>query len=323
MSELEALPEQSENLELGLDRWAESLIMRHGRESLSLIPYDPANPYHSANFIKAEAINQTSKQALENGNRAIGTENFGPLFGDLKQLPDGSGHPYGAMRQIKSHLRVRNHNVAIITNHADLMDLPLAQTALLSAIEHDNLGYQSAIIVNRALTRLAYNGIPVVDTLRQNGAVYLNMPRTSSAAKYGISDADSISFNRKMGKQLAIDLRELNSDGKSMLLAVSLAGSTMDLSNGYIETPNIEPTTSKFVLSRFNFVLPMSFYLPNLTSSKDWYKLHQPQIVSTDEEINQLMELLVLDTVDMTNRNAVYDGRRYLGKMAINQDDSQ
>jgi hypothetical protein len=317
MSELETPPLISADAELRLDSWAESLIERHGRDQLSLIPYDPSNPYHSPDFLKAEPDNPNLADAAHRGRQAVGPANFGPFFGDIKRLPDQGGHSYGAMRHLKSWLRSRNHNVALVTNHADLMDLPLAQTALFRALEDDAIGSQSSIIVSRTMTRLAYQGVPVVDMLRKNGSVYFTMPRTSSAEKYGIQEDESVNFNRRMGKQLANDLRQLKIQGKSMLLAVSLSGKTLDRSDGSVTMPDYEPTTAKLILNRFNCVLPMSIYLDNLTQNKDWYRLHPPQVLGSQKDMDQLMELLALDTVDLSGENVRYAGRQYLGKIAL------
>lgn len=317
MSKLEAPPILSETSETSLDIWAESLIERHGRDQLSLIPYDPSNPYHSSDFLKAEPDNPNMEDVSMRGREAVGEANFGPFFGDIRRLPDRVGHPYGALRQIKSRLGVKNHNVALVTNHADLMDLPLAQTALFRALEDDDIGYQSSIIVSRTMTRLAYRGVPVVDMLRKNGSVYFTMPRTSSAGKYGIHEEESVAFNRRMGRQLATDLRKLNEKGKSMLLAVSLSGKTLDRSDGSVTMPDFEPTTAKLMLSRFNCVLPMSIYLNNLVQKKDWYRLHPPQILGSEADMSRLMELLALDTVDLSGETVSYAGRQYLGKVAL------
>jgi hypothetical protein len=315
---LETISDSTLKLEHSLDNWAQSLIARHGNNHLTLIPYDPNNEYQSIDLVKLGPDKPSIDQAFQHGCAAIGRENFAPFMGDIKRLQDGSKHSYGAMRLIRARLGVKNNNVALTTNHVDLMDLALAQTALYRALEDDSIANQSGIIVNKAMTRIAYDGLPVVDLLRKSGSIYFTLPRSASAESFGITEEDSVSFNRRMGRQLASDLRELTNEGKSMLLSVAMSGSTARRSvEPYLEIPRIESTTEKFVLSRFNFVIPMSLYMPNLSQGKEWYKLHPPTKLSSGSDVDTLMETLSADTSELTGQPVIYKKYSVMGRSAI------
>ena len=313
---METLSGPDVRVEQALDNWAESLILRHGNSDFSLIPFDPGNEYQRSDVVKIGPDTPNVEEVYRNGCIAIGPGQFGPLMGDIKRLPDAGGHPYGAMRQIKSRLGVKNHNVALVTNHVDLMDLAIVQAALYRAMEDDEIAYQSGIIINKALTRVAYHGHPVIDLLRKNGSVYFNLPK--SAGKYGITAEESSAFNRRMGGQLGHDLRELNESGKSMLLSVALSGSTVIRhANSYLEIPSIDSPTEKFTLGRFGFILPVSVYLENIKSGKDWYILNPPRILSSHLETDDLMEDLAAETAELSGKPVLYKNFSVIGRSAI------
>lgn len=301
---------------MALDEWAASLIERHGNGYLALLPYDPENEYHRNDVVKLEPKNPSIRTAHEDGCTAVGAKNFGPLMGDLRRMPDAYGHPYGTMRQIKSWLGVKNHNVAITTNHVDLIDIAIAQAALFWALEDDDLAYQSGIIVNKALTRISFRGIPVVDLLRNNGSVYFNLPK--SAAKYGITAEESTDFNRRMGRRLGNDLRTLQRSGKSMLLALALSGSTAKaLEDSYLQIPDVDSATEKLILGRFRFVLPLAMHCANIPKDKDWYAIGDPVVLGGPADVDRLMEEMAAVTSALAERPVLYKNFSAMGRRAI------
>lgn len=316
---METLTETDKRLEQPLEEWAVSLIERHGYGDLSLLPYNPENESQRTDVVKLEPWQPSIERAYEVGCMAIGPENFGPIMGDLRGLKDCFGYPHGAMRQIKSWLGVRDHNVIVTTNHVDLLDIAIAQTALYRALEDDDVAYQSGIIVNKALSRIAYKGTPVVDLLRNNGGVYFNLPK--SAHKFGITSQESTDFNRRMIARLSKDLKKLSDSGKSMLLAMALSGSTAIRDDElYIQIPDVDTPTEKLVIGgsgRFRLVLPIAIYYANILAGKDWYVISHPEVLGGSASVDRLMEEMAATTSGLADRPIVYKNFSVMGQSAI------
>lgn len=294
------------------DEWAESLLLRNGSGRISILPYSPEDSYQQIDVVKAEALRPRIETIFEYGCAAIGKRAFPDFVEDLRNQSNNPGQPGSMLKTIEGRLAVPKQNVALITSHADLLDIGVAQAGLFCALENTAITDQNAIIVNKLITRLTFDGIPAVDLLRASGNVYFCLPRSGSAQEFEINEETTDWVNGKMLKVLLRDMHNLYKENRSMLLTVAPSGSTAkrttdpvsgNLKN--LEIPQAHQTTVNIIQRHFNFLLPVSLRIGREPDSSKWH-IGAFNSVKELEHFNEVMQELANQTADLYKTAASY-----------------
>ena len=268
--------------------WGGDLVAKHGDSHMSLVDEPTAREIINQQCVELPARPASVDEVFAYSSAFIGKREFSGLVEAIKDHRLATGHP--VMNVVKGRLSVRNNGVLLTTDHQNIMDLAIAKNAYYCAIGDSQLASQSGIIVNEATTLIEYDGQRMTDILRMTGNVYLNRPRSKSAAKYGITPEISDAFNMKMLRAILQDVHDLDREGKSMMMAAAVTGSTVVPTERGLEIPEVQDATINLVCKYFRFIVPMSFYLPNREAGLPWYNLRPIDVAMRDTHIHETVQ---------------------------------
>lgn len=154
--------------------------------------------------------------------------------------------------QILDKLR-NGQNIALITPHIELNDVPLALAGVALAVGNKDYFKYYGAIVNKLMSRQAMESTPVSDQVRAFGSIYWVIPDTESTKKWGIRDEIIGAVNMPVFRILR-DERKVG--GK--LVAIAPTGTRIiQTEHGALQLPEISKGSFN-LLSKFDALLPVS-----------------------------------------------------------------
>lgn len=177
-------------------------------------------------------------RSQEKAERVIGT--FGDVAPGVAELLDDG------------------RSVALLTGHTDnLFDIAFALAGLQISFGSTRYIRRTGIIVNKLMTREAFRGTPMVDTLKLLSNVYWVVPDTESTRRWIIPEEAARIVNSNALEALAEDLK------RGVLVGVIPTGTAArhEVVDGELRLtmPHISPGTAR-LLARFDAFLPVAMW---------------------------------------------------------------
>ncbi len=144
-------------------------------------------------------------------------------------------------------------NIALMTPHTDLNDVPLSLAGVALAIGDKNCFKHYGAIVNKLISRQAVESLPVSDRIRAFSSIYWVIPDTESTAKWGINEeiVDAV------GKPAMRALREDRKTGGKLIAVAPTGTRAIETESNGLQLPPISKASFN-LLSKFDAVLPVS-----------------------------------------------------------------
>lgn len=191
-------------------------------------------------------------------------------------------------------------SIALLAGHTDnLFDIAYALAGLQVSFGSTRHIRRTGIIVNKLMTREAFRGTPMVDTLKLLSNVYWVVPDTESTRRWGIPEEAARIVNANALEALEEDLK------RGVLVGVIPTGTAARLEqvDGELRVtmPHISPGTVR-LLSRFDAFLPVAM----------WNDV--PQAAPLCHDLNGAIEALAAATAELAGASVAYheptlDGR--------------
>lgn len=241
-----------------------------------------------------------------------------------EQLKTPENH---ATIQTAGEILKRGHNIMIVTNHGDTIDIALALAAVYCELDEIQRQPQTGIIISKMISRIGYvinqdePATPAVDALKMVcDDIFLSFPRTETMKKSQLFSflPDHIDqHNQKIRKEI----RERQESDNGYLLAVAGSGTTDKPST---DNPNVyhmgslSQGTIDMMRQANTYVLPISLFLEG---EAPVFSVNGLRSVTSDQEAHQVM----LDNAQALNESV--EGKTFvyrpetikkLGKTATN-----
>lgn len=209
-------------------RMINGLVRSSHSSVLQELPYTPALPFHDPSCVvvepdpsTVETIELYARAACPEFDRALVAAFADPARSDLLD----------AIELLLVHQRA---NIALVTNHGQIIDIALVIGALMAAmladdrrygvlderLEVDELARRCNVLVSRMVaTRQAFN-VPAIQVLQSAARIFLSVPQTASRRRAKLDPSVVRANNLLMRSELD---RQLERGGQ--LLAMAASGS--------------------------------------------------------------------------------------------------
>ncbi len=260
-----------------LRHWADDHVL-HSNGQLSLLSYDPER-YSGQDGVSVAGSPQPADLVDSVASLAQ------PKYHEILELLQADEKKTGHVSRIGDLLQA-GKNVALVTNHIDLVDIAITHAAFYSQL--NRLGYtmKTGIIISKMVAFLAIQlgdkMSPAVEILKLlENEQFLSYPRTSSATERGVGSGQHgvTKHNSDMLQRISQRLGE-----GSFLLAIAPSG-TIDKPNS--DKPN-EIIMSRMsngtlrILSDSIYTVPVAVWYGGETPV---FKTCDPPRIITDEEM--------------------------------------
>ncbi len=209
-----------------------SLVRSDHSDILTTLEYNPAFSFHDPSCVKVEpepsgleTVDLYSHAAFPDFDRILAEPFADPRY----------DHLFNSLRNL---LFNENQNVALVTNHGQIIDIALVMGALLLSVcsedrtfgvleervELDDLADRSNVLVSRMVATQAALGVPALQVLQIGGRTFLSIPQTASRRRAKL-DAEVARANNLVVRH-ELDLQMAKG---GQLLAMAASGS-QDLS---------------------------------------------------------------------------------------------
>lgn len=280
--------EAKEALQTGLETWAEEHAAHSGGVLVKL-PHDPGK------YPGQEGVNVLGDPQPAAVVDTI-AETAQPKY---KEMTERLAEQEAATNEVSrmGELLKGGNNVILVTNHGDLIDIAVTQTAFYSLL--DQMGYEpkTGIIISKMVSYLAYmlgdKPAPTVEVLKMlETETFLSVPRTKSAEKKGLSRLRFDEADRQ-NKQMRDRIEQLLGRG-GVLLGLAASGTT-DKSDpegdpDVLLMEGITPGTYNIVKGERNYRVPVAVWYQGSEVVFDICDI--PKVTGTNEEADESMELI-------------------------------
>jgi hypothetical protein len=196
-------------------------------------------------------------------------------------------------------------NIAVISGHGEMQDIPLIQAALICALDDEGLIPHNGIVVNKMLSRLGIYGLPTLEVLSYLGNTFLSIPRSKKALATQINSDTADKENKLMLRRMR---RFMQKGGR--IIAMAPSGSTdvrVENGNGDVSEIIMQRMSSGTAdqLTKFDRVLPVAAWLQSDEDS--CVEIGQLQEVQTHQEAHELMKWIAVQTIPLAGLPVRYE----------------
>ena len=245
-------PDEQAKFHQVIDPWLDSMIERHGMGRMSKLDFDPARyPFQDMNVgvvraripnVLIQSLGRTeAAHEVHKGIRAVAYRNvdevvYKDMLADLSTHHDGQ-----TLRTILFCLKHPGSNVTVLLPHFNLQDVPFTQLIMLDALSQApqdprdpnyldifSLIDQSYSYASETMTRLAWDGEPVMHNLSGTANVVKLYPPTENGVRLGVDRLLRRRINERSKLDLAAEDLRLRQMSRSRLDYNAPAGSTME-----------------------------------------------------------------------------------------------
>lgn len=322
-------PQQEAQFHHDIDPWLDDMVSRHGMGGrMTKLPYDPgAYPFQGmgdaiirARLPSAEDIASVGRENVralasqkikQKGHEGVGEENYEAMVHAMLEHDEGR-----TMTTILGLLAQPDTTVTELLAHANLQDIPFAQLVTLDALSQAALASDSGLdvldivdqsysYVSETMTRLAWDGEPVIHILSGTANVVKVFPATERGTKIGIDRVIKQFINSRSRQALGAETARLLAKGRSRLDYMAPAGSSMDKvqEDGVLvglKTKRINPVIGAQIAAESTGVWPVAIWFDGLADNirVSWQLLELHKLNDRDE-FNQTMGELNQATADL------------------------
>jgi|GEM_PF-4679266 hypothetical protein len=278
---------------------------------LEFIDFEPNNPdvYYQKIEVTHVPVNETADFATIDlyANIAMG-EKKPERF---NQFVQGFRNRRDLVNQLRMDLN-DGKNVALITNHGYLHDIPITQAALVRALNDESLIANGAIVISKLLTRYKALGMEHAVKILQNlGTTFFSLPRTKTFYKTTIDIDTAKDINTPMMQ----DLQTFMQPG-GRLVALAPSGSLDEREYRRqklieIRLQRMSSGTTK-LLTTFDRVLPVAVWLDAKTG-QEWFSIGEITIIKNAADSERAMEWIAGEIERLARVPTQYEAQRLHG----------
>ncbi|MBA2279233.1 hypothetical protein H0V99_02220 [Candidatus Saccharibacteria bacterium] len=281
-----------------------------GDLGLVLMNYDPVN--HDDQRL-SHVMNPISPDTNFDTIRLYASSALGNRYPDrFERMVEVFEARTDLLNNIRTDL-VEGKNIALITNHGKLEDIPIVQAALVCALGDEKYIKRNAIVVSKILTRLEAFGLPASSVLSYLGHTFFSIPRSKSIFRSGIDNDIAQEENAIMLNALQQYIEE---GGK--MVAIAPSGSTDERNYKFDDLTGLTlqrmSSGTANLLLLFDRILPVSVWLE---APKGHKFLTIGELLSvrakTETSIHECMEWIAGETAGLARVTTVYESDRLTG----------
>jgi hypothetical protein len=219
---------------------------------------------------------------------------------------------HGSLTTLAKHLR-QGGNCVLVTNHGSLIDIALAEAALVCALAHHDVTFRTGIIISKVVSMigitLGTEMLAAADALTMLcDDVFLSFPRTKEVAQSALTT--ELGADIDLHNTAVKDLVRGTLDAGSTLLAMAPSGS-VDRSDPTDDTTILLEGLSRGTMAWLQrpdvMVLPIAVWLRDRAATLE--VVEGPRRITDDHEAHAMMhEMASVLTKNVARRRFVYEG---------------
>ncbi|MFV0317766.1 MAG: hypothetical protein ACK5O2_12500, partial [Microthrixaceae bacterium] len=304
-----------------------SLVRDDHSDVLTTLDYTPGLQFHDPRCVKMdpnpsglETIDLYAHAAFPDFDRILAEP-----FADPR-----NDHLYNSLRMLLFH---ENQNVALVTNHGQIIDIALVIGAMLlsvcshertfgalgARVELDDLADRTNVMVSRMVATQAAFGVPALQVLQIGARTFLSIPQTASRRRARL-DADVARANNVVMRH---ELEAQLAKGGQILAMAASGSQDLSLAGGLMnrarqawfkrrgEEPPEEPTLhlqplydgTIRLMSSCDYVLPVAV---SVDPAKPCCVLGELTKLTEDDDCHRVMDWIAQAHQDVTGVPTVY-----------------